>query len=278
MRATRRRMLPFLLGGLARRGAGASGERSGARDRGQGGPADPRVAVQLDGGDRARGLVRGALDAVDDARSCRSSTAAGWYGCRRALEWLARRDRGGAVRAGRLQRLRRRAGRAGELLGDVHLRRSSGSACRLRACCSATSSVRSARGGPARGHCTRSCALIRARARRARRRCAIPSGSGCGRRSPGSSASPGWSSCTTADRDRPSTLAALSLGYFLVMLVGMMLFGVEEWGGQADGFGAYFNLLSRLSALVQRRAGRRLPAPAAERRSRTCRSARARSR
>jgi hypothetical protein len=54
-----------------------------------------------------------------------------------------------------------------------------------------------------------------------------------------------------AARDRPSTLAALSLGYFLVMLVGMMSFGVEEWGSQADGFGAYFNLLSRLSPLCR---------------------------
>ena len=54
-----------------------------------------------------------------------------------------------------------------------------------------------------------------------------------------------------ADRERPSTLAALSLGYFLVMLLGMALFGVEEWSTQADGFGAYFNLLSRLSALVR---------------------------
>jgi hypothetical protein len=54
-----------------------------------------------------------------------------------------------------------------------------------------------------------------------------------------------------ADRDHPATLAALSLAYFLVMLAGMTLFGVDEWGGQADGFGAYFNLLSRLSALCR---------------------------
>jgi len=52
-----------------------------------------------------------------------------------------------------------------------------------------------------------------------------------------------------ADRERPSTLAALSLAYFLVMLAGMAAFGIEEWGGAADGFGVYFNLLSRLSAL-----------------------------
>ena len=31
----------------------------------------------------------------------------------------------------------------------------------------------------------------------------------------------------------------------------MMLFGIEEWGGRAEGFGAYFNLLSRLSAVVR---------------------------
>lgn len=54
-----------------------------------------------------------------------------------------------------------------------------------------------------------------------------------------------------ADRDHPATLAALSLAYFLIMLAGMTLFGVEEWGGRADGFGAYFNLLSRLSPVCR---------------------------
>lgn len=58
-----------------------------------------------------------------------------------------------------------------------------------------------------------------------------------------------------ADRDHPATLATLSLVYFLAMLVGMMLFGVEEWGGRADGFGAYFNLLSRLSPLCRNERG-----------------------
>lgn len=51
------------------------------------------------------------------------------------------------------------------------------------------------------------------------------------------------------DRDSPSTLAALSLGYFLVMLAGMALFGVEQWTERADGFGVYFKLLSRISML-----------------------------
>jgi hypothetical protein len=54
-----------------------------------------------------------------------------------------------------------------------------------------------------------------------------------------------------ADRDHPATLAVLSLAYFLVALAGMMLFGVEEWSGRADGFAAYFNLMSRLSAVVR---------------------------
>ena len=60
-----------------------------------------------------------------------------------------------------------------------------------------------------------------------------------------------WLELIYVERDRPSLLAALSLGYFLVMVVGMALFGVEEWGGQADGFGAYFSLVSKLSALVR---------------------------
>jgi hypothetical protein len=54
-----------------------------------------------------------------------------------------------------------------------------------------------------------------------------------------------------ADRDHPATVAALSLAYFMAMLVGMALFGVEEWEQRADGFGVYFNLLSRISALCQ---------------------------
>ena len=58
-----------------------------------------------------------------------------------------------------------------------------------------------------------------------------------------------WLELVYVDRDRPSTLAALSLAYFLLMLAGMALFGIEEWSSQADGFSAYFNLLSRMSVL-----------------------------
>jgi hypothetical protein len=58
-----------------------------------------------------------------------------------------------------------------------------------------------------------------------------------------------WLELIYIERDRPSTLAALSLGYFLVMVAGMLLFGVEYWAERADGFGVYFSLLGRLSPL-----------------------------
>ena len=58
-----------------------------------------------------------------------------------------------------------------------------------------------------------------------------------------------WLELVYVEKDHPATLAALSLAYFLAMLAGMALFGVEEWSAQADGFGVYFNLLSKLSAL-----------------------------
>ena len=60
-----------------------------------------------------------------------------------------------------------------------------------------------------------------------------------------------WLELVYVERDRPSTLAALSLGYFLVMMAGMGLFGVDAFLEKADGFGAYFNLISKLSALVR---------------------------
>jgi hypothetical protein len=64
-----------------------------------------------------------------------------------------------------------------------------------------------------------------------------------------------WLELVYVNRDEPSLLAALSLGYFALMLVGMLLFGVQAWGSSADGFGVYFNLLSRLSPLVRDERG-----------------------
>jgi hypothetical protein len=56
-----------------------------------------------------------------------------------------------------------------------------------------------------------------------------------------------------ADRDHPATLAALSVAYFAAMTLGMALFGVERWSESGDGFGAYFQLLSRMSMLCNER-------------------------
>jgi hypothetical protein len=64
-----------------------------------------------------------------------------------------------------------------------------------------------------------------------------------------------WLELVYVNRDDPSTLAALALGYFAIMLAGMLLFGVEQWGGSADGFGVYFGLLARISPLVRDEQG-----------------------
>lgn len=64
-----------------------------------------------------------------------------------------------------------------------------------------------------------------------------------------------WLELVYVARDQPSTLAALSLGYFLVMLVGMALFGIEEWSHGGDGFGVYFGLLARMSPLCRDHSG-----------------------
>ena len=64
-----------------------------------------------------------------------------------------------------------------------------------------------------------------------------------------------WLELIYVNRDVPSVLAALSLGYFLAMFAGMLLFGVEDWSERGDAFGVYFNLLSRLSALVRNEQG-----------------------
>lgn len=65
----------------------------------------------------------------------------------------------------------------------------------------------------------------------------------------------GWLELVYVNRDQPSLLAALSLGYFLVMVAGMTLFGVEEFGDRADGFAAYFHIVSRLSPVCREAHG-----------------------
>lgn len=53
-----------------------------------------------------------------------------------------------------------------------------------------------------------------------------------------------WAAAT-----EPGTLAILMLVYFVAMLVGMSLYGVEPWVRNADGFGVLFGLIGSLAPL-----------------------------
>jgi hypothetical protein len=57
----------------------------------------------------------------------------------------------------------------------------------------------------------------------------------------------GWLELVYHDHDNPVTLASLSLAYFALMLLGMALFGIEEWSARGDAFGGLFSLIARLS-------------------------------
>jgi hypothetical protein len=58
-----------------------------------------------------------------------------------------------------------------------------------------------------------------------------------------------WLELVYHGHDDPTVLASLSLAYFALMLLGMALFGVEQWSERGDAFGGYFGLLARLSGL-----------------------------
>lgn len=62
----------------------------------------------------------------------------------------------------------------------------------------------------------------------------------------------GWLELAYADRADPSHLAVLGLGYALVQLIGMSLYGVSAWSRNGDAFGVYFNFIARLSPLARR--------------------------
>ena len=62
----------------------------------------------------------------------------------------------------------------------------------------------------------------------------------------------GWLELVYHSRDDPSILASLSIAYFVLMLVGMALFGIETWSEHGDAFGGYFNMVSRISPLEVR--------------------------
>ncbi|HEY4450579.1 MAG TPA: fenitrothion hydrolase [Solirubrobacteraceae bacterium] len=58
-----------------------------------------------------------------------------------------------------------------------------------------------------------------------------------------------WLELIYHEHDNPVVLASLSLAYFTLMLLGMALFGIEQWSERGDAFGGYFGLFSRLSWL-----------------------------
>jgi hypothetical protein len=58
-----------------------------------------------------------------------------------------------------------------------------------------------------------------------------------------------WVELVYVNRDDPSQLAVMALLYAAVQLVGMSLYGIEPWTRNADAFGVYFRLFSRLSPL-----------------------------
>ena len=58
-----------------------------------------------------------------------------------------------------------------------------------------------------------------------------------------------WVELVYVNRDDPSTLAILALLYAATQLVGMSLYGIEQWTRNADAFSVYFRLFSMLSPL-----------------------------
>jgi hypothetical protein len=60
-----------------------------------------------------------------------------------------------------------------------------------------------------------------------------------------------WASAT-----EPGTLAILMLVYFVAMLIGMSIYGVDPWVRNADGFGVLFGMIGTLAPIGRRPDGR----------------------
>jgi hypothetical protein len=56
-----------------------------------------------------------------------------------------------------------------------------------------------------------------------------------------------WVELVYANKDVPSQLATMALAYAAVMLIGMSVFGVQQWSDRADPFGVYFGMFARLA-------------------------------
>jgi len=56
-------------------------------------------------------------------------------------------------------------------------------------------------------------------------------------------------SSATSTRDQPNVLAFLALAYAAVQLIGMSLYGIEQWTDRGDGFSVYFGLFAMMAPL-----------------------------
>ena len=70
-----------------------------------------------------------------------------------------------------------------------------------------------------------------------------------------------WLELNYVHKTDPSKLATLAIAYAVVMLIGMAVYGVDAWSENADPFGVYFNLFSRLSVWERREDGTRYVRP-----------------
>jgi hypothetical protein len=58
-----------------------------------------------------------------------------------------------------------------------------------------------------------------------------------------------WLELVYVHNDAPSTLAVLALDYAAIQLVGMAVYGIDQWERRGDAFAVYFDLFARLSPL-----------------------------
>jgi hypothetical protein len=61
-----------------------------------------------------------------------------------------------------------------------------------------------------------------------------------------------WVELIYVNRQDPSTLSILALAYAAAQLIGMSLYGIDQWTRYGDAFSNYFGLFARLSAFGKR--------------------------
>jgi hypothetical protein len=62
----------------------------------------------------------------------------------------------------------------------------------------------------------------------------------------------GWIELVYTGRDDPRLLAVLAVGYAVIQLIGMSVYGIERWTDRGDGFSVYFGLFARIAPLRRR--------------------------